>query len=490
MLHSSTFPSARQLAFRFVAPRQFASRAFPKGRVLAEMAGGSAPSTSATHDEAQVPKKQISSGLAKFGPTVFAEFSALAAKHGAVNLGQGFPNFDGPSFVIQAAQTALQAGNLNQYAPVAGVPALTAAIASRFAESTGVEIKDPAQEITVTCGCTEAIAATILGLVDEGDEVVVFEPFYDSYIAMLSLAGAVVRPVTLRPPTWQLDEQALRAAFQPLKEGARTRAVLINTPHNPTGKVFSRAELQLIAELCQQRDTIAVSDEVYHKLVYKAPSPAAAAVAAAATAAGPDSTAAAAAAATAAAAAAAANEGHISIASLPGMYSRTVTLNSLGKTYSLTGWKVGWAVAPPHLTWGLRQAHSFLTFSVATPLQHGAVAALEAPEPFYEELEKEYRSRRDVLVQGLLDVGFTVFEPEGTYFIMADHTRFNKGSDVEFCRYLVEHVGVAAIPPSSFYLNVHEGRNLVRFAFCKDEDTLREAVRRMKEKLVLPPAEC
>ncbi|CAI5461886.1 unnamed protein product [Closterium sp. Yama58-4] len=444
------------------------------------MTGGSAPSSSANYDEAQVPKKQISSRLAKFGPTVFAEFSALAAKHGAVNLGQGFPNFDGPSFVIQAAQAALQAGNLNQYAPVAGVPALTAAIAARFSESTGVEIKEPAQEITVTCGCTEAIAATILGLVDEGDEVVVFEPFYDSYIAMLSLAGAVVRPVTLRPPTWQLDEQALRAAFQPLTEGARTRAVLINTPHNPTGKVFSRAELQLIAELCKERDTIAVSDEVYHKLVYKAPSPAAAAAAAAAaTAAGSDST---------ASAAAGASEGHISIASLPGMYSRTVTLNSLGKTYSLTGWKVGWAVAPPHLTWGLRQAHSFLTFSVATPLQHGAVAALEAPESFYEELEREYRSRRDVLVQGLLDVGFTVFEPEGTYFIMADHTRFNRGSDVEFCRYLVEHVGVAAIPPSSFYLNAHEGRNLVRFAFCKDEDTLREAVRRMKEKLVLPPA--
>ncbi|CAI5489718.1 unnamed protein product [Closterium sp. Naga37s-1] len=474
MLHSYTFPSARQLAFRLAAPRQFASRALPAGRVLAEMAGGSAPDSSATHDEAQVPTKQISSRLAKFGPTVFAEFSALAAKHGAVNLGQGFPNFDGPSFVIQAAQAALQAGNLNQYAPVAGVPALTASIASRFSESTGVEINDPAQEITVTCGCTEAIAATMLGLVDEGDEVVVFEPFYDSYIAMLSLAGAVVRPVTLRPPTWQLDEQALRAAFQPLKEGARTRAVLINTPHNPTGKVFSRAELQLIAELCQQRDTVAVSDEVYHKLVYKAPSPAAAAAA------GSDST--------AGAGAAAASEGHISIASLPGMYSRTVTLNSLGKTYSLTGWKVGWAVAPPHLTWGLRQAHSFLTFSVATPLQHGAVAALEAPESFYEELEKEYRSRRDVLVQGLLDVGFTVFEPEGTYFIMADHTRFNRGSDVEFCQYLVEHVGVAAIPPSSFYLNVHEGRNLVRFAFCKDEDTLREAVRRMKEKLVLPPA--
>ncbi|GJP37372.1 hypothetical protein CLOM_g21785 [Closterium sp. NIES-68] len=471
MLHSTNlFLSAHLPAFRLAAPRQLASRALPAGRVLAEMVGGSAPSSSATHDEAQAPKKQISSRLAKFGPTVFAEISALAAKHGAVNLGQGFPNFDGPPFVIQAAQAALQAGNLNQYAPVAGVPALTAAISSRFAEATGVEIKDPAQEITVTCGCTEAIAATILGLVDEGDEVVVFEPFYDSYIAMLSLAGAVVRPVTLRPPTWQLDEQALRAAFVPLKEGARTRAVLINTPHNPTGKVFSRAELQVIAELCAQRDAIAISDEVYHKLVYKAPSPAAAAAAAAG-------------ASTATNPASPASEGHISIASLPGMYARTVTLNSLGKTYSLTGWKVGWAVAPPHLTWGLRQAHSFLTFSVATPLQHGAVAALEAPEAFYEELESEYRSRRDVLVQGLVDVGFEVFEPQGTYFIMADHTRFKRGSDVDFCRHLVEHVGVAAIPPSSFYLNAEEGRNLVRFAFCKDEDTLREAVRRMKEKL-------
>lgn len=446
------------------------------------MAGGGEAAGGAQGDVAQVvPPKQISSRLARFGPTVFAEISALAARHGAVNLGQGFPNFDGPPFVVHAAQAALAAGNLNQYAPVAGVPALTAAIAARFQRDTCVALADPPSEVTVTCGCTEAIAATVLGLVDEGDEVVVFEPFYDSYLAMLALAGAVVRTVTLRPPNWSLDEAALRAAFTPLTAGARTRAVMLNTPHNPTGKVFSRAELELIARLCVERDAIVVSDEVYHRLVYKKPSAAAAVAAAAA---------ADAAAATVASAPPAIppSEGHISMASLPGMYSRTVTLNSLGKTYSLTGWKVGWAVAPPQLTWGLRQAHSYLTFSVATPLQHGAAAALAAPDSFYEGLEEEYRSRRDLLVQGLMDVGFKVFEPQGTYFVMADHTGFNRGAtDVDFCRYLIEHVGVAAIPPTSFYVHPEEGRHLVRFAFCKDEGTLKEAVRRMKEKLTPAP---
>lgn len=382
--------------------------------------------------------RQVSKRLSQFGTTIFAEISALAVKHGAVNLGQGFPNFDGPDFVIEAAAQALRSGK-NQYAQMAGIPQLSAAIAARFLKDSGLSVR-PDAEITVTSGCTEAIAATILGLVNPGDEVVLFEPFYDSYIATLSMVDAVIKTVTLRPPDFAVPEAELRAAFS-----GKTRAILFNTPHNPSGKVFSRPELELIASLCEEHDAIAISDEVYSKMVYEGE--------------------------------------HVSIASLPGMYSRTVTLDSLGKTYSLTGWKIGWAIAPPHLTWGILQAHSFFTFSVPTPLQWGAIAALTAPESYYEELKAEYSRKRGILVQGLREVGFDVFAPKGTYFVMVDHTKFGFATDAEFCRHLIEHVGVAAIPPSSFYVNTDEGKSLTRFAFCKDDETLHEAVRRMKAKL-------
>lgn len=371
----------------------------------------------------------------RFGTTVFAEFSALAREHDAINLGQGFPNFDGPDFVREAAIEAIRAGH-GQYAPMPGIPELDKAIAARFERDSGLSV-DPKSEVTVTTGCTEALAAAFLGLVNPGDEVILFEPYYDSYPALCALAGAASRTVRLAPPEFALDEAALRAAFS-----SRTRAVLLNTPHNPTGKVFTREELSLIAGLCREHDAIVITDEVYERLVFEGE--------------------------------------HVSMASLPGMRERTVTLSSLGKTYSLTGWKIGWAIAPPELSRGLRRAHQFITFSSATPLQHGAVAALRAPDSYYEQLLADYRKRRDFLVDGLRDVGFTVFPPAGTYFVLADHTAFGFPDDVTFCRHLTKDIGVAAIPPSSFYDDPASGKNLVRFAFCKDVDTLREAIERLR----------
>jgi len=376
----------------------------------------------------------IARRLASFGETIFTEISALAIKHNAINLGQGFPNFDGPAFIKRAAIEAVEAGH-GQYARMFGVPALNDAIAERFRADTGLDI-DVNANITVTSGCTEAIAATMLGLINPGDEVIVFEPYYDSYPACLAMAGATPRFVTLRPPSFDVDEAALRSAFSD-----KTRAVLINTPHNPSGKIFTRAELELIAQLCTKHGAIAITDEVYERLVFEGE--------------------------------------HVRLCTLPGMWDRTVTLNSLGKTFSLTGWKIGWAIAPAHLTKGIRAAHQFLTFATATPLQHGAAAALRAPDSYYVEFVADYRSKRDMLIDGLARIGFQVYPPAGTYFVLADHTAFGFDSDVAFCKHLIEHIGVAAIPPSAFYHNPADGRKLVRFAFCKTEDTLREALSRM-----------
>jgi len=364
--------------------------------------------------------------------------SRLAAKHDAVNLGQGFPNFDGPEFVKRAAIDAINAGH-DQYARMFGIPQLNRAIADRFTGDTGLAI-DSETQVTVTSGCTEAIAATLLGLVNPGDEVILFEPYYDSYRACVAMAGASAKFVTLRPPDFAVDEEQLRRAFS-----SKTRAVLVNTPHNPTGKVFSRDELELIASLCREHDAIVLSDEVYERLVFKGE--------------------------------------HISIVAVEGMQERSVTLSSLGKTFSLTGWKIGWAIASPELTAGIRAAHQFLTFATATPLQHGAVAALRAPDSYYEQFVAGYRAKRDLLVEGLARLGFTVFPPDGTYFVMVDHTPFGFDSDIAFCRHLIEHVGVAAIPTSVFYHDPADGRSLVRFAFCKTEPTLREALSRMSSKL-------
>lgn len=376
--------------------------------------------------------------LEKFKTTIFTQMSNLALQHGAINLGQGFPNFDGPDFVKEAAIQAILAGN-NQYARGYGVPSLNAAVAERFKKDSGIEV-DPEKEVTVTSGCTEAIAAAILGLIDPGDEVILFAPFYDSYEATLSMAGARITPITLRPPDFALPLAELEAAVT-----GKTRAILLNTPHNPTGKMLARGELELIAKLCVENDVLVFADEVYDKLAFAAE--------------------------------------HISIASIAGMRGRTVTMNSLGKTFSLTGWKIGWAIAPPHLTWGLRQAHAFLTFSTSTPMQWAAAAALRAPESYYEELRRDYGAKKAILVEGLEEVGFVVYPSSGTYFVMADHTPFGFSDDVSFCEHLIKEVGVVAIPTSVFYLDPEEGKNLVRFTFCKDEGTLRAAVERMKEKL-------
>ncbi|KAE9608994.1 hypothetical protein Lal_00020440 [Lupinus albus] len=381
---------------------------------------------------------QVAKRLEKFKTTIFTQMSMLAVKHGAINLGQGFPNFDGPDFVKEAAIQAIKGGK-NQYARGYGVPDLNNAIAERFKKDTGLVV-DPEKEITVTSGCTEAIAATILGLINPGDEVILFAPFYDSYEATLSMAGAKVKSITLRPPDFAAPIEELKSAIS-----KNTRAILINTPHNPTGKIFTQEELNSIASLCIENDVLVFSDEVYDKLAF--------------------------------------DMEHISPASLPGMFERTVTMNSLGKTFSLTGWKIGWAIAPPHLTWGLRQAHSFLTFATSTPMQSAAAAALRAPDSYFVELKRDYMAKRAILVEGLEAVGFKVFPSNGTYFVVVDHTPFGHKNDVAFCEYLIKEVGVVAIPTSVFYLNPEDGKNLVRFTFCKDEGTLRAAVERMKEKL-------
>ncbi|RZC73568.1 hypothetical protein C5167_049048 [Papaver somniferum] len=381
---------------------------------------------------------QVAKRLEKLKTTIFTKMSMLAIKHGARNLGQGFPNFDGPEFVKDAAIQAIKEGE-NQYARGCGVPDLNSAVAARFKKDSGLVV-DPENEVTITTGCTEAIAATMLGLINPGDEVILFAPFYDSYEATLYMAGADIKIITLRPPNFSVPIDDLKSIIS-----KNTRAILVNTPHNPTGKMFSRMELGTIASLCIENDVLVFSDEVYDKLAFE--------------------------------------EDHISIASLPGMYERTVTLNSLGKTFSLTGWKIGWTIAPPHLTWGIRQAHSYLTFATSTPMQFGAAEALRTSDTYYEELKKDYLHKKGILVEGLKAAGFVVHPSAGTYFVMVDHTSFGFENDVAFCEHLIKEVGVAAIPTSAFYLNPEDGKNLVRFTFCKDEDTLREAVERMKAKL-------
>ena len=375
----------------------------------------------------------IAQRLQPFGTTIFAEMSALARAHDAINLSQGFPDENGPAAVIDAAVHALR-NEHNQYAPLGGLPSLTTLIAEQFAARTGIAT-DAATDVTVTAGCTEAIAASLMGLVNKGERVVIFEPYYDSYRACVAMADAEPVFVTLRAPDFTFDPDELRRACR----GAK--AILLNTPHNPTGRVFTRAELELIASCCIEHDLIAFSDEVYEHLVFEGE--------------------------------------HISIASLPGMAERTVTMSSLGKTYSFTGWKIGWTIASPALTRGVRAAHQVLTFSVATPLQHAAVAALSLPSSYYDDFRADYRARRDLLASGLADIGFKVKPCEGTYFLLADHSPFDLGDDRAFCQHITTELRVAAIPPSVFYENVEHGHPLVRFAFCKSRSTLEAALVRL-----------
>lgn len=379
-------------------------------------------------------RQPLTHRLDGFGTSVFAEMTALARRHGAVNLGQGFPDFDGPGFVKDAAVEALGAGH-NQYAPMPGLPALQEAVAAHQRRFYGIEL-DPASEVTIHAGATEALCATLAALLDPGDEAIVLEPFYDAYLPGIALAGARGRVVPLAPPGFRLDAAALEAAVS-----SKTRLVLLNSPNNPAGHVFTRAELEAVAGLCVRHDLLAVTDEVYEHIVFDGE--------------------------------------HVPLATLAGMRERSVTISSSGKTFSLTGWKVGWASAAPALTAAVRAVHQFVTFAVATPFQHAIATALGAPDAFYAGLRKDYLARRDRLTAGLAETGLEVVPPEGTYFALADIRPLGFEDDVAFCRMLPERVGVAAIPMSAFVAGGHV-RHLVRFAFCKDDATLDEALRRLR----------
>jgi N-succinyldiaminopimelate aminotransferase len=373
-----------------------------------------------------------------FGTTIFAEMSALAVRTGSVNLGQGFPDTDGPPEMLEAAVRAIRDGR-NQYPPGPGIPELRAAIAAHQSSFWGLDY-DPDGEVLVTAGATEAIAAAILAFCESGDEVVCFEPYYDSYAASIALADAVRRPVTLRvcDGGYAFDPDELRAAF-----GPRTRLVLLNSPHNPTGKVFTRAELELIAALCVEHDVIAVTDEVYEHLVF--------------------------------------DGSHLPIAGLPGMRERTVQISSAGKTFSCTGWKVGWACGPAPLVSAVLRVKQFLTFVNAGPQQPAVAVALSLPASYYADYRSALLAKRDRLCAGLADAGFDVLRPAGTYFVTADITPLGGVDGVEFCRTLPEQCGVVAVPTQVFYDDVSAGRHLIRFAFCKRDEVLDEAVARLRK---------
>lgn len=379
----------------------------------------------------------IADKLASFGTTIFSEMTRLAIEHEAINLSQGFPDFDGPDEIIAAVAEALRGGH-NQYARSQGHPLLVEAVARLQSERFGLEY-DPMTEIAVTSGATEAIASSLIGILNPGDEVVLFEPFYDSYPAAVRMGGATPRFVTLRFPDFSIDAASLDAVITD-----RTRAIVVNTPYNPTGKVFDRDELGIIAAAAQKHDLIVISDEVYEHLTYDGVK-------------------------------------HESIATLDGMRERTIRISSAGKSYSFTGWKVGWAMAPAPLIRAVQAAHQFVTFATATPMQVGLAKAMNTMSPdYYDELRNFYCKRRDFLVEALTSVGFDVAVPKGTYFVLADFSKIFDGDDRAFARHLIEEHGVAAIPPSVFYdVDPTAGQHLIRFAFCKKMDTLEAAVERI-----------
>ncbi len=380
----------------------------------------------------------LTSRLQGFGTTIFTEMTRLAVEHDAINLGQGFPDFEGPKEIRDAAVEAIQAGR-NQYSRSFGQPELNRAIAEHHQRFYGLSY-DPDSEITVYTGATEAIFASLQALLEVGDEVVMFEPFYDSYRASVAMAGATERVVTLRDPDFNYDPAQLERAVTP-----KTRAILLNSPHNPTGKVFTRQELDHIARICLEHDLLAITDEVYEHLVFDGE--------------------------------------HIPLSSFPGMRDRTVMVSSTGKTFSFTGWKVGFTAAPPALTRALRTAHQFITFCSGAPFQLAMAVGLRLPNAYYDEFTSAYRDRRDRLCSGLSEVGFKVLKPSGTYFICADIRPLGFANGMELCRALPEKVGVAAVPNSAFYLNENAGRHLVRFAFCKTDPVLDEGISRLRQNM-------
>ena len=402
------------------------------------------------------PRHFLSDKVEHFTESVIREMTRQAMQYGAVNLAQGFPDFSAPAEIKRAAQEAI-AADVNQYAITWGAKSLRNAIARQMQEWQGIAV-DPEKEVVVCCGSTEAMIATLMAVCNKGDEVVVFEPFYENYGPDAVLSGAKPRFVSLRPPQkaggeWTFDEQELREAFQP-KIGPKTgqhqtaphltKAIIVNTPNNPTGKVFSRKELELIRDLCVEYNVLAITDEIYEHILYE-------------------------------------GSEHISLAALDGMRDRTITINGLSKSYSVTGWRVGWAVAPPVITNAIRKVHDFLTVGAPAPLQEAGASALSLPAAYYRELAERYRTRRDHLIPALEKAGFVCYRPRGAYYVMTDISSFGFANDVEFASHLVKEIGIACVPGSSFYKHPKDGSQQVRFAFCKKPETLDEAARRLEK---------
>ncbi|HEX3320204.1 MAG TPA: aminotransferase class I/II-fold pyridoxal phosphate-dependent enzyme [Terriglobales bacterium] len=389
-----------------------------------------------------VEKHFLSDKVAHFTESVIREMTRQAMQYGAINLAQGFPDFSAPAEIKNAAQEAV-AADVNQYAITWGAKSLRDAIARQTQEWQGISV-NPEKNITVCCGSTETMIATLLAVCNKGDEVVIFEPFYENYGPDSILSGAKPVFVKLHPPhapdgEWSFDEKELRAAFH-----ANTKAIILNTPNNPTGKVFTRKELELIRDLCVEFNVLAITDEIYEHILYD-------------------------------------NTKHISMASLEGMRDRTITINGLSKTYSVTGWRVGWAVAPAQITDAIRKVHDFLTVGAPAPLQEAGAAALSLPPTYYHKLAEGYRTRRDHLIPALEAAGFRCFRPRGAYYVMTDISAFGFSDDVAFAKYLVQDIGVACVPGSSFYRHPRDGAKQVRFAFCKRPETLDEAARRLQQ---------
>lgn len=384
-------------------------------------------------------KDRVSAKAASFTESVIRDMTRQANAHGAINLSQGFPDFPAPAAIKQAASEALFA-DVNQYAITWGSKRFRDAIAVKTAWHLGFEV-DPERELTVTCGSTEGMIATMLAIIDPGDEVVIFEPYYENYGPDVILSGATPRFVPLSAPDWTFDRDELRAAFS-----ERTKAIILCNPGNPTGHVFTRPQLETIAGLCQEFDVVAVTDEIYEHILYDGAE-------------------------------------HLSIATVPGMRDRTVTINSLSKTYSVTGWRVGYVIAPPDLTSAIRKVHDFLTVGAAAPLQEAGAVALGFARDYYEKLQVDYAHRRDLLLPALEQAGFRCFRPRGAYYIMTDISEFGFPDDVAFARHLVAEVGVAVVPGSSFYSRPELGRSQVRFCFCKRDETLNAAAERLATRM-------
>jgi aspartate/methionine/tyrosine aminotransferase len=401
--------------------------------------------TSATNTSGELARRMLSAKAEQFTESVIREMTRLALEHQAVNLSQGFPDFAAPAEIKEAARQAI-ADDINQYAITWGAKALRDAIVEKFERTQGIRV-DPEREITICCGSTEAMMSSMMAIINPGDEIVVFEPYYENYGPDAILSGATPRFVKLRPPDWTFDEKELAAAY-----GPHTKAIILNTPNNPTGKVFTRAELEFISGLCVRWNAFCITDEIYEHILYDGAE-------------------------------------HISMAQIDGMRERTIVINGMSKTYSVTGWRVGWAIAPAKATAAIRKVHDFLTVGAAAPLQQAGAIALKSPDSYYQNLAKSYREKRERLLKILTGAGFTVFKPRGAYYIMTDIAGFdfNDGrsnsekttNDVAFAKFLVEKVGVAVVPGSSFYGNPADGSSQVRFTFCKKESTLAAAEERL-----------